>query len=163
MVHVHVLLHQYAPNLYSLIINNKTEKFPGLVSGCLPAYGLRLSTLECFYNETCLKRLSAFINSSYIGYPLDISKSTRFTPVSSIPIGTLIDELFIERWENKSNYSAYFSNLCTINMSIYFGRKGYSYVYVNNISMIIWWINCGIKVGHLACSFYLLENKETVY
>jgi hypothetical protein len=83
--------------------------FIGLVYGCLPIYGLRLSTLECLYNYTCLKTLANFIDSSYIPNPLNISIYTRFTPVSSIPIGTLIDELFIEIWQNTSNYSDYFS------------------------------------------------------
>jgi hypothetical protein len=53
--------------------------------------------------------LADFIVSSYIPNPLDISLYTRFTPTSSILIGTLIDELFIETWQNTSNYSDYFS------------------------------------------------------
>jgi len=34
---------------------------------------------------------------------------TRFNPISSVSFGTLIDELFIETWQNPSNYSDYFS------------------------------------------------------
>ncbi|CAF1223849.1 unnamed protein product [Rotaria sp. Silwood1] len=88
----------------------KTGILPGLVLGCLPIYGLRLSTLECFYNSTCLQRLSYLANSKYpISLTLDVSIQTRFTPVSSISVGTLIDELFIEAWQSESNYSKYFS------------------------------------------------------
>jgi hypothetical protein len=56
-----------------------------------------------------LQTLADFIVSSYIPNPLDISLYTRFTPASSILIGILIDELFIETWQNTSNYSDYFS------------------------------------------------------
>ncbi|CAF0949105.1 unnamed protein product [Adineta steineri] len=104
----------------SLLTNlQKTENFSGLVIGCLPVYGLRLSTLECFYNSTCLQRLATFLNSSddpsplnssYVLPPLNISLYSRFTPISSTTIGTLIDELFIETWYNTSNYSSYFSS-----------------------------------------------------
>ncbi|CAF3847963.1 unnamed protein product, partial [Rotaria sp. Silwood1] len=80
-----------------------------LIVGCLPIYGLRLSTFECLYNSTCLQRLSNLIDSIYdISSPLNSSIHTRFTPVSSTPIGKLIDELFIEGWQNESNYSNYF-------------------------------------------------------
>ncbi|CAF1199605.1 unnamed protein product [Adineta steineri] len=82
----------------------------GLVIGCLPVYGLRLSTLECFYNSTCLERLATFLNSSFDPSPLNISLYSRFTSISSTTIGTLIDELFIETWHNTSNYSSYFSS-----------------------------------------------------
>ncbi|CAF4201640.1 unnamed protein product [Rotaria sp. Silwood2] len=81
-----------------------------LVLGCLPIYGLRLSTLECLYNSTCLQKLFNLTNRiEDIPSSLDISIYTRFSPVSSITIGTLIDELFIEVWQNESNYSNYFS------------------------------------------------------
>ena len=72
-------------------------------------YGLRLSTLECFYNSTCLNRLAVFVNSSYVPFPLNTSITTRFTPLVSTTIGGLIDELFIETWHNSSNYSEYYS------------------------------------------------------
>ena len=83
----------------------------GIVMGCLPVLGLRLSTLECFYNSTCLTTLSTLLDSSYTLEPLNQSIVTRFSPILSTTVGTLIDELFIETWENTSNYSAYFS-LC---------------------------------------------------
>ncbi|CAF4715245.1 unnamed protein product, partial [Rotaria sp. Silwood2] len=81
-----------------------------LVLGCLPIYGLRLSTLECLYNLTCLQKLFNLTNRiEDIPSSLDISIYTRFSAISSITIGTLIDQLFIEAWQNESNYLNYFS------------------------------------------------------
>ncbi|CAF1057497.1 unnamed protein product [Adineta steineri] len=115
----------------------------GLVIGCLPAYGLRLSTLECFYNSTCLERLATFLNSSYVLPPLNISLYSRFTPISSTTIGTLIDELFIETWYNTSNYSSYFSS-CTPLTCHYSYEKRNSVLY-----MIITYLGLfgGLTVG----------------
>ncbi|CAF1554635.1 unnamed protein product, partial [Adineta ricciae] len=56
--------------------------------------------------------LAKFVNSSFVPSPLNQSIPSRFTPISSTPIGTLIDELFIESWQNSSNYSSYYS-ICT--------------------------------------------------
>ncbi|CAF0949480.1 unnamed protein product [Adineta ricciae] len=88
---------------------NNQATFAGFVVGCLPVHGLRLSTLECLYSSECLKRLAKFVNSSFVPSPLNQSIPSRFTPISSTPIGTLIDELFIELWQNSSNYSSYYS------------------------------------------------------
>ena len=78
--------------------------------GCLPIYGLRQSTLECFYNFTCLQALADFVNMTVVFDPLNVSTSSRFLPVPSVPIGRLIDELFIETWGTTNNYSAYLTS-----------------------------------------------------
>ena len=98
---------------------------PGLVIGCLPIDGLRLSTLECFFSSSCINTILSFLDyytqmdeSPPLNFippatpplvitPLNNSISSRFSPSS--PIGMLMDELFIERWANESNYESYFS------------------------------------------------------
>ncbi|CAF1413027.1 unnamed protein product [Adineta ricciae] len=98
----------------------------GLVIGCLPVFGLRLSTLECLHHQQCLTNLSYFFNSSYHPSPLNSSIKSRFTPISSTTIGTMIDELFIESWQNTTNYSNYYST-CSPSMC------RYSYVTRNSV------------------------------
>ncbi|CAF1669857.1 unnamed protein product [Adineta ricciae] len=102
--------------------------FTGLVVGCLPVHGLRLSTLECFYSSECLTDLAVFVKSSLVLSPLNQSIPSRFTPISSTPIGTLIDELFIESWQNSSNYSSYYSICAPSNCRYtYVERNGFVY------------------------------------
>ncbi|CAF1687164.1 unnamed protein product, partial [Adineta ricciae] len=67
---------------------NHRITFTGLVVGCLPVHGLRLSTLECLYSSECLTELGEFVNSSFLPSPLNQSIPSRSTPVSSTPIGT---------------------------------------------------------------------------
>ncbi|CAF1665728.1 unnamed protein product [Adineta ricciae] len=115
----------------SRLINvSKQRIFSGLVIGCLPTFGLRLSTLECFYQQTCLTSLSYFFNSSYLPSPLNSSIKSRFTPISSITIGTMIDELFIESWQHAKNYSNYYS-ICSPSMC------RYSYVARNSVVYLL--------------------------
>ncbi|CAF1466812.1 unnamed protein product [Adineta ricciae] len=109
-------------------IKNNQSTFVGLVVGCLPVHGLRLSTLECFYSSGCLKALAIFVNSSLVLSPLKRSIPSRFTPISSTPIGTLIDELFIESWQNSSNYSSYYLICAPSNCRYtYVERNGFVY------------------------------------
>ena len=98
---------------------------PGLVTGCTPIEGLRMSTLECFYSSDCINSILAYLN-----YYTDIDGSppTNFTrsappdltvsPLENVnmskfavatSIGTLMDELFIDSWNVTSSYEQYFT------------------------------------------------------
>ena len=98
----------------------------GIVTGCLPIDGLRLSTLECFFNQTCLNQLNTVLNSFI---PMLSANSTQFSP-STTTIGSLIDGAFIESWLTSSNYSTYFL-LCAPPIC------RYSYSERNNIVYIL--------------------------
>lgn len=98
---------------------------PGLVVGCWPIHGLRMSTLECFYSSSCINSIISYLDyytlidgSPPVNFtrplelrisvqPLDNSIPSRFLPNTSI--GSLIDELFLEQWNNtSSSYEDYF-------------------------------------------------------
>jgi hypothetical protein len=82
---------------------------PGLVIGCLPMDGLRVSTLECFFSSSCINTILSYLE--YYMLP-DKSHPTNFTLPEVLPlivdplnkstpsrfssttlIGTIIDEL----------------------------------------------------------------------
>lgn len=76
----------------------------GLMAGCLPLESIRQSTLECLYSQTCIDILSLQPNMFKVK-PLKISRT-------NLTIGQMFDEhLFIESWQNTSNYEVYF-NAC---------------------------------------------------
>ncbi|CAF1187805.1 unnamed protein product [Adineta ricciae] len=65
---------------------------------------------EISYHAACLLfNGRVLISGGFDGRTIRSSAEFRFTPISSTPIGTLIDELFIESWQNSSNYSSYYS------------------------------------------------------
>ena len=96
---------------------------PGLVIGCYPIDGLGMSTLECFFSSECIATIISFLEyytqldgSPPVNFtppiaqpsvlpPMDRSTPSRF-PLTT-PIGTTIDELFIEQWNNTSSYEKY--------------------------------------------------------
>jgi hypothetical protein len=98
---------------------------PGLVVGCSPIEGLRMSTLECFYSSDCISTIITYLEyytqidgsppNNFVPptippitiSPLDSSTMSRFLPNSSI--SALINEMFIDDWINQSSYEGYFS------------------------------------------------------
>ncbi|UJR19487.1 hypothetical protein I4U23_022616 [Adineta vaga] len=109
---------------------NRTIQISGIVFGCLPIDGLRQSTLECLFNSTCLTQLADFFYITNFPNVLNRSASSRFNPISSVTIGELIDELFIETWQNSSNYSNYYLSCSPVSCE-------YSYITRNSILYMI--------------------------
>ncbi|CAF1437934.1 unnamed protein product [Adineta steineri] len=101
------------------LFNNKSRKtifIEGMKIGCTPSESFHQSTLQCFYNSSCLHLL---VENSIV--PL-VPRESRYL------INTTIDELrknlFLENWNTTSNYSAYFHqcspSICSYSLSIIF-------------------------------------------
>ncbi|CAF3850213.1 unnamed protein product [Rotaria sp. Silwood1] len=98
---------------------------PGLVIGCSPMEGLRMSTLECFFSSDCISTIINYLDyyTQIDGSPpvnftppktppiviasLNTSLSTRFLP--STQIGELIHEMFLEQLTNVISYEKYYA------------------------------------------------------
>lgn len=92
-------------------------ELPGLVFGCSPFHGVRLSTLECFFSTACMMTIINHLNyntsrendttiPTLLISPLQTSQLSRFAPTTTI--GEIIDDVFIERWINVTSYEKYF-------------------------------------------------------
>ncbi|CAF4035310.1 unnamed protein product [Rotaria sordida] len=80
---------------------------PGFQVGCLPQNALLQSTLECFYNQSCLDIVISLTDALRTVSALNISNSfSRFSPTTTI--GILFDNLMVESWENSTDFAAYF-------------------------------------------------------
>ncbi|CAF4621706.1 unnamed protein product [Rotaria sp. Silwood1] len=93
------------PNLTTLFT------IPGQYVGCFPLESLLQSTLECFYNQTCIDKLHSYIvfNSTMNLKALDSSLPSRFFENSTIQ--ELIKELLVEQWNRSTMYEKYY-NAC---------------------------------------------------
>lgn len=100
-------------------------ELPGLVVGCMPLHGVQMSTLECFYSNSCITTIinhleyyTAMDGSHPVNFTippvpqnlnissLEASKSSRYTETTTI--GQMINELFVDQWINASSYEKYF-------------------------------------------------------
>ncbi|CAF4047064.1 unnamed protein product [Rotaria sordida] len=80
---------------------------PGFQVGCVPQNALLQSTLECFYNQSCLDIVISLTGALRTVSALNISNSfSRFTPTTTI--GILFDNLMVESWKNSTDFAAYF-------------------------------------------------------
>ncbi|CAF4128444.1 unnamed protein product [Adineta steineri] len=112
--------------------NSNTIALPGVVGGCLPIDGARLSTLECFFNSNCILNLASIQltrpTTFWLAKPLNTSTPSIYP--SNTLIGSLVDSLFVEDWGVQSNYSSYFGSCAPHSCS-------YKYIDHNTILYII--------------------------
>ena len=145
----------YMNGTCNCIVSNKCQdalrvgpsdiKLEGLVVGCSPMDGLRMSSLQCFFSSDCISAIIDHLNyyteldgspslhfdrppiPATIMRPLDKTGLSKSLPNTTI--GTLINDLFIESWINSSSYGSYF-NSCSPSECRYEHRSGQSILYV---------------------------------
>jgi len=97
---------------------------PGLLVGCFPYNSLLKSTLECFFNETCIDLFVSILNRSLLMSPLSSSYFQTNTTVEH-----LIDELLIESWNEISSFTNYYE-ICAPSSCVYSFNRRFSILYV---------------------------------
>ena len=84
---------------------------PGMYTGCYVIESLLQSTLQCFYDQTCINQLQSYFLSSSTMYitALDSSLPTQYFINSTIE--DLLDHLMVEQWNSSHMYENYY-NAC---------------------------------------------------
>ena len=94
------------------------QTIPGLNSGCFPLNSLFLSTLECFYDQSCIQMLLDWrlFEVEHIYYPINLTLTalnqsipSQYFPRTSIY--TIVAHMFIEEW-NVTGYPNRHYQLC---------------------------------------------------
>ena len=82
---------------------------PGLYTGCDILETLRMSSLECFYNQTCVNHLQERLKSTHNTSltALKSSETSRFPPNTTI--GAILDQLMVEQWNRSVIYEDYYA------------------------------------------------------
>ncbi|CAF0992437.1 unnamed protein product [Adineta steineri] len=79
----------------------------GLKIGCTPSEALFSSTLECFYNISCINLILEFVDNDNMLYSPLSSNNSRFSMNSTVL--DLIINVFIEDWLTSIDYLKYFN------------------------------------------------------
>ena len=87
-------------------------EIPNFFVGCFLIEALFASTLECFYNQTCMLGLDQYLNSSLrpsMNFPA-LNASSLSSPYETVR--SLINRLLVDRWSWNVNFSSYY-NACS--------------------------------------------------
>ncbi|UJR18639.1 hypothetical protein I4U23_005547 [Adineta vaga] len=116
-----------------------THVIPGMFQGWFPLQSLLMSTLECFYNQTCFLQITEFINSTVSSTNFSILKEPSFLSTNGKyqQIGSLANNLFIQSWKNNSSFQSYFNQCQPVECSYtYTSRSSLISMITTTISLI---------------------------
>ncbi|CAF4268451.1 unnamed protein product, partial [Adineta steineri] len=119
----------------SVVSGNIRWSILGMSSGCLPVTSMLVSTLECFYNQTCVNKLISYFLTIESFTAMIYNNQSVYNQNSTIE--SIIDNLMIEDWMINISYDNYYSECapasCTyINIS----RHDFVYVLIKLISVL---------------------------
>ncbi len=111
-------------------LSNKMVLLKGLKIGCTPTESFHSSTLECFYDQSCIDTIKEFTNYSYSLQSLLLKNESNINNT----IGELVQNLFIDEWLTIKNYSSYYQQ-CLPSLCSYSYTQKFSIIYI--ISFIL--------------------------
>ena len=82
---------------------------PGMHVGCTPFQAFSESTLECFFEPTCLNITAGYISTlppSTWPKPLNLSLPSRFS--RKAPISEILAKQMVEQWSDTKNFAKYY-------------------------------------------------------
>ncbi|UJR18485.1 hypothetical protein I4U23_005391 [Adineta vaga] len=100
---------------------------PGILAGCLPVQSILVSTLECFYNQTCLNKLMSYISVNESFQVMNISQSTLYT--SNTTIQSIVNNFMTEDWIINISYDKYYLE-CSPSLCTYFQTSRRTFVHI---------------------------------
>ena len=111
------------------------ETLPGVSSGCLPVSSILASTLECFYNQTCVDEVISHFPTNERFTALSTSVPSQFSSDSSVQ--SMADHLMVENWTTTISYDKYYAQ-CAPTACTYaqIQQHGFLFVLTKLISLL---------------------------
>lgn len=109
---------------------SSTWDIPQFFAGCFIIQSVLQSSLECFFNQTCLNKIqSGTVSNNAVHTTILQANTTRFSPETLVV--EMIDALLVEQWGEYIHYSQYYEQ-CASKQCSYrlLSRNSFAYVFV---------------------------------
>ena len=101
---------------------------PGLLKGCYLIDALRESTLECFYDPSCISTIKEYLSiSSILTKPLNESLNNQFNRSSTID--ELLSKGMTDHWIQNISHENYYQQ-CQVSSCTYAYMSKYGFIYI---------------------------------
>lgn len=116
-------------------IGRSLFEVPGWYTGCMPLASLMVSSLECFYNQTCIELLLSYFSTNESFSALATNDSSIFQIESTIE--SIFAKMAVESWSWNANYETYFQR-CAPRSCTYWTttRNDYTYTLTKIVGLL---------------------------
>jgi hypothetical protein len=131
---------------------------PGLELNCLPTRMALGSTLECFYNRSCLDLLLSVYPRKMNVSQLTRVSSSRFPPETLVK--RIVDELFLEEMINETSFHAYYQRCAPLSCTYTFSQQ-FDWIFVGTtLIALIGGLNAALRLFTPYLFYILLLLKK---
>ncbi|CAF1637182.1 unnamed protein product, partial [Adineta ricciae] len=148
----------------------KIVPIKGLKMGCTPSEAFLSSTLECFYNSSCLDLILQYTNNSDNTIEISILSTNNSQYSMDSSILDLITNVFIEKWITSINYSIYFQQ-CSPSSCSYTYQQRFDWLYtvtvligyIGGLTLTLQWLCPKMIILSNQLYRYSRKQKNTVH
>lgn len=103
---------------------------PKLFSGCSAIESVRLSSLKCFFNQSCLNIMAELLSEGWTRPPdMPILASTGSQYLPDAFMGTVIDNLMVDQWNENVEYKRFYNQCKPLECSYTVTTRG-NFLYI---------------------------------
>ena len=128
---------------------------PNFYLGCYLFDTLLLSTLECFYNESCMLGLDQFLDSS-LRASLEFPALNDYHNSSTETIQMIVDDLMVVYWSSNISYTTYYSTCAPKSCRIEYNGRNTLFTVIT----IVLGISGGLSIGFKMLTLVILRLIE---
>ena len=132
---------------YDTIRNNLViiDQMPNFYVGCYLVDALLMSTLECFYNESCMNHFDQYFDSSLrqsISFP--VLNATLNRPTEKVE--SIVNRMMLDSWQSSVNFSNYYKGCAPIACTFQYRGRNDLFSAITTIIGILGGLSLGYKL-----------------
>ncbi|CAF4002956.1 unnamed protein product [Adineta steineri] len=127
----------------SLITPTLLYSIPTFFIGCNPTEALFLSSLECFYNLSCMLEIDHYINSSE---SFNFSALNPDLNPSNETMENIVNRLMVDTWSSNVSFPLYYNQCAPLSCTVQYEDRDNLFLIITSIVGIFGGLSLGLKL-----------------
>ncbi|CAF4109964.1 unnamed protein product, partial [Adineta steineri] len=127
----------------SSIIPTLLYSIPTFFIGCNPTEALLLSSLECFYNLSCMLEIDHYINSSE---SFNFSALNPDLNPSNETMESIVNRLMVDTWSSNISFALYYNQCAPLSCTVQYEDRDNLFLIITSIVGIFGGLSLGLKL-----------------
>ncbi|CAF4078004.1 unnamed protein product [Adineta steineri] len=127
----------------SSIIPTLLYSIPTFFIGCNPTEALLLSSLECFYNLSCMLQIDHYINSSEF---FNFSALNPDLNPSNETMENIVNRLMVDTWSSNISFPLYYKQCAPLSCTFQYEDRDNLFLIITSIVGIFGGLSLGLKL-----------------
>ena len=132
---------------------------PNFFTGCSPIKALLQSTLQCFYNQTCINMVATFDD---LGSGINVSRldETRNSPDETIE--SIVKVLMVDEWQSNFSFTLYYNTCAPSSCIFHYTSQRSVFILITTMIGIYGGLSTGFQILALICLRLVVKIIENL-